>query len=66
MFDEGLNIFLKYVPEEEIDEVLVRWYAECDAEGMADNISERSDYYDLLRPALVAKGMIDDSTGDEI
>lgn len=66
LFDEGLNVFLKYVPEEDIDDALVQWYAECDAEYGHTLDVTKSDYYDLIRPALVVKGFIDDSTGDEI
>lgn len=64
VFDGALNVFLKYVPEEEIDTVLSSWYHEFDVTDW-DTVSE-SDYYDLLRPILVAEGIIDDDTGDEI
>jgi hypothetical protein len=60
LFDDALNIFLKYVPEDEIDSVLYRWYRVVDEVGGTDNIGERSDYYDLLRPVLVENGVIDD------
>jgi len=66
MFDDALKVFLKYVPEEEIDVVLFDWYAQCCAEYGHTLKVEQSDYYDLLRPVLVEKGFIDDSTGDEI
>jgi hypothetical protein len=64
IFDDGLRVFLEFVPEDLIDDAIVQWYAECDGAGLAGHIEE-SDYYDLLRPALVKRGIIDDSTGDE-
>lgn len=66
LFDEALKVFLPHVPEDKIDEVLFDWYAQCCAEYGYTLKVEQSDYYDLLRPVLVEKGMIDDDTGDEI
>lgn len=58
LFDGALNIFLKYVPEEDIDTVLMAWYdVVTDADW--DTVDE-SDYYDMLRPALVKAGEVDD------
>jgi hypothetical protein len=58
IFDAGLNIFLKYVPEEAIDSVLLHWYDVVTAQDW-DTVEE-SDYYDMLRPVLVANGELDD------
>jgi len=66
LFDDALRVFLTYVPEDEIDEVLFDWYAQCCAEyGEALHI-KKSDYYDLLRPVLVKRGFVDDATGNEL
>lgn len=66
MFDEVLNIFLPYVTEDDIDKCLLWWYRLADEHGFADNLDERSGYYDMLRPVLVKAGVIDDDTGDEL
>jgi hypothetical protein len=58
VFDGALNVFLKYVPEDEIDSALIAWY-DVVREGDWDTVSE-SDYYDMLRPALVKAGEIED------
>lgn len=58
VFDGALNIFLRYVPEEDIDAALVAWY-DVVREGDWDTVAE-SDYYDMLRPALAATGEIND------
>lgn len=66
LFDDGLKVFLKYVPEDEIDSVLFDWYAQCCAEYGHYFKPDQSDYYDLLRPVLVQKGFIDDATGADV
>jgi hypothetical protein len=58
VFDGALNIFLKYVPEEDIDTVLMQWY-DVVSEGDWDTQAD-SDYYDMLEPVLRANGEIDD------
>lgn len=58
VFDGALNIFLKYVPEEEIDTVLMAWY-DVVRDMDWDTVNE-SDYYDMLEPALRASGEIDE------
>jgi len=50
VFDAALSIFLKYVPEEEIDTALSDWYHSFDSTDW-DTESE-SDYYDLIEPML--------------
>ncbi len=49
---------MKYVPETEIDDALMAWY-DVVREGDWDTVDE-SDYFDMLRPALVKAGEIDD------
>lgn len=57
MFDGALDLFLKFVPPEQVVKVVGQWY-DVIAAGDWDCEAD-SEYYELLRPIMIEKGYTD-------
>ena len=58
LFDAALSIFLRYVPEDQIDTAIEAWYAAFDHYDW--DTEDESNYYDMLEPIMRKRGYLDD------